>query len=94
MVMSIDNLPTELAAESSNHFGSMLSSLIPKMVGFPVYLSWTHFFFQCPFFFARLQIATRDYEKLEPVIKRAVITEAGKLTPKFEYITELRKKHG
>jgi len=34
MVMSIDNLPTELAAESSNHFGSMLSSLIPKMVGF------------------------------------------------------------
>lgn len=32
MVMSIDNLPTEMAAEASKYFGDSLSSLIPKMV--------------------------------------------------------------
>lgn len=31
MVMSIDNLPTEMAAEASHYFGDSLSSLIPKM---------------------------------------------------------------
>lgn len=40
------------------------------------------------------QIETKDFDKLAPVIQRAVITNNGRLTPKFEYLTDLRRRAG
>ena len=34
-----------------------------------------------------------DEQNLIPELKRAVVTSNGKLTPNFEYITQLRQKN-
>ncbi|KAI8872471.1 hypothetical protein GQ42DRAFT_174340 [Ramicandelaber brevisporus] len=65
-IMSIDNLPTELPLESSQHFSSSLRPFIKEIVN-------------------------NNFD--HTVVRRAIITENGKLKPQHEHLTELLASH-
>eukprot|EP00771_Trimastix_marina_P002691 gnl/Trimastix_PCT/384.p1 GENE.gnl/Trimastix_PCT/384~~gnl/Trimastix_PCT/384.p1 ORF type:complete len:944 (+),score=433.08 gnl/Trimastix_PCT/384:56-2833(+) len=74
LFMTIDNLPTELAAEASSYFGEMLVPLLEETKS------------------GDLNTPNKPMEELAmpDSFKRAVITKDGKLTPRYDYISDLR----
>ena len=73
---SVDNLPTQVAPEASQYFGSKLMPFVKALLD----ASDTG-----------KSLQTLFSEKLQPEIANAIIASDGKLAPRYENIAELRK---
>jgi len=75
---SVDNLPTQVAPEASEYFGSKLMPFVKSMLQ----ASNTE-----------KSLQTLFSEKLQPEIANAIIASDGKLAPRYENIAQLRKSN-
>jgi len=77
LICSIDNMPTQLPREATDFFGDLLYPHVEDILKSS----------------ATKPFDEKESERLGNVVSGAVITSNGKLTPKFEYIAELREKN-
>merc|ERR1712131_270259 len=75
---SVDNLPTQVAPEDSNYFGSKLMRLAPNLLKAADNSKSLQELFS---------------ENLDAEVANAIITSDGELAPRFENIAQLRKKN-
>ena len=78
LIMSVDNLPAELASESSSYFGSKLLPYVEKVA------AMNHS--------DLLNFEEEDNDRAVETVKNAVIASHGKLMPNFEYIEQIRER--
>jgi len=74
LICSIDNMPTQLPREATDFFGDLLIPHVENIVKNN----------------AAKPFDERERAKVGDIVAGAVITSNGKLTPKYEYISELR----
>ena len=72
VMLTIDNLPCELAKESSIYFCGVLKEFVPKIM--------------CAEYSTSFEQCNSQVNLLPPQIKNAIIVWKGKLTPNYKYL--------